>query len=43
MKFALCGNLDCPEWVLSEVAILNRMSAVKLKLILSQMIKKMTG
>lgn len=43
MKFALCGNLDCPEWVLAEVAILNRMSAIKLKLILGQMIKKLTG
>ena len=43
MKFAFCGNLDCPEWVLSEVAILNRMSAVKLKLILGQMVKKLTG
>ena len=36
MKFAFCGNLDCPEWVLSEIAILNRMSAIKLKLILGQ-------
>ena len=43
MKFAFCGNLDCPEWVLSEVAILNRMSAVKLKLILGQIGKKLTG
>ena len=43
MKFAFCGNLDCPEWVLSEVAVLNRMSAVKLKLILGQIVKKLTG
>jgi len=43
MKFAFCGNLDCPEWVLSEVAILNRMSAVKLKLILGQVSKKLSG
>ena len=43
MKFAFCGNLDCPEWVLSEVAILNRMSAIKLKLILAQVSKKLTG
>ena len=43
MKFAFCGNLDCPEWVLSEVAILNRISAVKLKLILVQTLKKLTG
>ena len=43
MKFAFCGNLDCPEWVLSEIAILNRMSAIKLKLILGQMGKKLTA
>ena len=43
MKFAICGNLDCPEWVLSEVAILNRISAIKLKLILAQLSKKLTG
>lgn len=42
MRFEFCGNLDCPEWVLSEVAILNRMSAVKLKLILGQLAKKLT-
>jgi hypothetical protein len=34
MRFEFCGNLDCPEWVLSEVVILNKVSAVKLKLIL---------
>ena len=43
MKFAFCGNLDCPEWVLSEVAVLNRMSAIKLKLLLGQIVKKLTG
>ena len=43
MKFAVCGNLDCPEWVLSEVAILNRMSAIKLKLLLGQIAKKLTA
>ena len=43
MRFDFCGNLDCPEWVLSEVAILNRMSAIKLKLMLGQITKKLTG
>ena len=43
MKFVFCGNVDCPEWVLAEVALLNRISAVKLKLILVQIVKKMTG
>ena len=43
MRFDFCGNLDCPEWVLSEVSILNRMSAIKLKLMLMQINKKLTG
>ena len=43
MRFDFCGNVDCPEWVLAEIALLNRMSAVKLKVILGQMIKKICG
>ena len=43
MRFEFCGNIDCPEWVLSEVSILNRMSAIKLKLMLAQLTKKFTG
>jgi hypothetical protein len=34
MRFEFCGNLDCPEWALAEISLLNRISAVKLKLIL---------
>lgn len=40
MRFDFCGGVDCPEWALSEVAILNRISAIKLKLMLAQMVKK---
>ena len=43
MRFEFCGNVDCPEWVLAEIALLNRISAVKLKLILVQIVKKLTG
>lgn len=43
MKFAFCGNLDCPEWALAEVSLLNRMSAIKLKLLLAQIVKKVSG
>ena len=43
MRFEFCGNIDCPEWALSEVSILNRMSAIKLKLMLLQIVKKVTG
>merc|ERR1711957_708290 len=43
MRFDFCGNTDCPEWALAEVQLLNRMSAVKLKLMLAQIVKKMCG
>ena len=42
MRFDFCGNIDCPEWVLAEISLVNRMSTVKLKLILNQIIKKLT-
>ena len=40
MRFDFCGNVDCPEWVLAEVALLNKVSAIKLKLICGQILKK---
>ena len=43
MRFEFCGNVDCPEWALAEISLLNRISAVKLKLILVQIVKKITG
>ena len=43
MRFEFCGNIDCPEWVIAEIPLVNRMSAVKLKLILAQLTKKVNG
>ncbi len=40
MKFEFCGGIDCPEWVLSEVALLNKITAIKLRMILNQIFKK---
>ena len=40
MKFEFCGKNECPEWVLSESAILSKIPAAKLKLICSQIVKK---
>ena len=42
MKFEFCGKNECPEWVLAESSILSKLSAVKLKLICAQIIKKIT-
>ena len=43
MRFEFCGNLDCPEWVLAEISLVNRLSPAKLKLILAQIVSKITG
>ena len=43
MRFDFCGNVDCPEWALAEVSLLNRISAIKLKLIIAQIVRKITG
>lgn len=43
MRFEFCGNIDCPEWVLSEVVQLNKISAIKLKLVLQQILRKIMG
>ena len=31
MKFKLCGGLDCPDWILAEIASLSSISAIKVK------------
>ena len=43
MRFEFCGNIDCPEWVVAEIPLVNKMSAVKLKIMLSQLVKKVSG
>lgn len=35
MKFKFCGNIDCPEWLITEVAYLNKINAVKLRIVTS--------
>ena len=43
MRFDFLGNNDCPEWVLAEISLVNKMSTVKLRLILGQIVKKLLG
>ena len=33
MKFKFCGNIDCPEWLISEIIYINKINAVKLRII----------
>jgi len=39
MKFLFCGRLDCPEWVLSEIAVVARISSIRVKVICAQIAK----
>ena len=43
MRFDFTGNMDCPEWVLAEISLVNRMSSVKLKLMMAQIVKKVVS
>ncbi|CAF0776949.1 unnamed protein product [Brachionus calyciflorus] len=29
MKFRFCGDLDCPDWVLAEIATISKISSIK--------------
>ena len=31
MKFTFCGGLDCPDWILAEIAAMSSISAIKVK------------
>merc|ERR1711915_579698 len=31
MKFKFCGGLDCPDWILAEIATVAKISSIKFK------------
>ncbi|XP_054723993.1 COMM domain-containing protein 4-like [Uloborus diversus] len=43
MKFRFCGELDCPDWVLAEIATLARISSIKMKLLCNQVVNSILG
>ncbi|GIY99603.1 COMM domain-containing protein 4 [Caerostris extrusa] len=43
MKFRFCGELDCPDWVLAEIATLSRITSIKMKLICTQVVNGILG
>ena len=36
MKFRFCGDLDCPDWLLTEVSTLSTISAMRMKMLCKQ-------
>lgn len=36
MKFKFCGNIDCPDWLITEIIYLTKISSVKLRILCNQ-------
>lgn len=43
MRFRFCGGLDAPDWLLAEVSVLSKMSAVRVTLICRQVMGHILG
>ncbi|GAB6032346.1 COMM domain-containing protein 4 [Chamberlinius hualienensis] len=43
MKFRFCGDLDCPDWTLAEIATLSKLTSIKLRLLCSLVVKDILG
>eukprot|EP01001_Neometanema_parovale_P011808 NODE_8064_length_725_cov_106.616279_g7812_i0.p1 GENE.NODE_8064_length_725_cov_106.616279_g7812_i0~~NODE_8064_length_725_cov_106.616279_g7812_i0.p1 ORF type:complete len:219 (+),score=64.44 NODE_8064_length_725_cov_106.616279_g7812_i0:55-657(+) len=40
MKFFFCGGLDCPEWLLAEIAVISRVSTASMGSLCTQIINQ---
>lgn len=43
MKFRFLGDVDCPDWILSSISILAKMSSIRINLLAKQIILKLLG
>ncbi|KAL0208540.1 hypothetical protein P9112_011127 [Eukaryota sp. TZLM1-RC] len=43
VKFSFCGGNDAPDWLLSEITLLSRLSSVRVKLLAIQVINELLG
>lgn len=43
MKFRFCGELDCPDWILAEIATLSKITSIKMKLLCTQVADGILG
>ena len=39
MKFRFCGDSDCPDWVLAEISVLSKMTLLKIRSLVTQIVK----
>ena len=38
MKFKFCGNIDCPDWLISEITLLTKITTIKLRIISNNLV-----
>lgn len=43
MRFKFCGDRDCPDWLLAEIASMSKVSSVKIKLLCVQIVNSLLG
>ena len=43
MRFKFCGNHECPEWIVSEIVALAKITSVRLRLLAGYIIAKIKG
>ena len=42
MRFQFCGGLDCPDWVLSEILTLSKLTSIKIRMLCNQAVEDLT-
>lgn len=42
-RFRFCGDLDCPDWVLAEIATLSRITSIKMKMLCTHVTNDILG
>jgi len=43
MKFKFCGELDAPDWLLKEISVIAKISSIRVRLIVAQVVAHLLG